>query len=790
MSGSYVQLGHRTLALKGHNTRMIKMVDLTIRHGLSIVLAFAFIVFSYVGNNEAQAQSGGSIQNIQVEGNRRVEPETVRTYMQLGPGDRYEAYKVDASLKALFSTGLFSDVKIRKSGGTVIVTVVENPIINQVAFEGNSEVDDPTLGSEVQLKARSVFTRAKVQADVQRILDVYSRNGRFAASVDPKIIELDHNRVDLVYEIYEGPSTKVKSINFIGNSAFSDKQLRSVITTSQTNLLSFLKPTDIYDPDRLNLDRELLRQHYLKNGYADARVISAVADLDPAGTGFYITFTVEEGDPYRFGDILIETSLSDLDPDSLRSQLKTRSGRTYNAAEVDKTIEALTVAVSEKGYAFARVRPRADRDPIERTIGVNYVIEQGPRVYIERINIIGNTRTLDYVIRREFRIEEGDAYNRLLVDRARQRLVALRFFKKVTISRQRGSAADRIILNVHVIEESTGELSFGVGYSTQEGVIGDISISERNLMGRGQFIRLKLGGSFERAQIDLSFTEPRFLGRNLSAGFDIFHKEVDYTDESSYSSTRTGGGLRLGFPISENIWLTTRYTFTREDIDAEDDASDAILQAEGVNNISAIGYTISYDTRNVKRNPSKGIYLSLSQELAGVGGDINYLRTVAEARAYYPIRDKIVLVGRLVGGHITGWDGQDVRLVDSFYKGGETIRGFARSGYGPRDDDGDSLGGTMFYAGTIEARFPIPFVPEELGLGGAIFADAGTLYDVGTGPSAGETFFDSDSIRASVGASILWESPLGPLRADFAYVISSESFDEEEAFRFGASTQF
>jgi len=710
--------------------------------------------------------------------------------MQIAPGDSYNEARVNDSLKALFATGLFSDVKIRKDGGTVVVTVVENPIINQVAFEGNSEVEDSTLSSEVQLKSRSVFTRAKVQADVQRILDVYSRNGRFAASVEPKIINLEHSRVDLVYEIYEGPSTKVRSINFIGNRAFSDSQLRDVITTSQTNWLSFLKPTDIYDPDRLNLDRELIRQFYLKNGYADARVVTAIADLDPGGRGFFITFTVEEGERYRFGEVLIETSLADLDPETLRGRLRTRPGDIYNAAKVDQSIEALTLEISEIGYAFARVRPRADRDPIERTIGVTYLIEQGPRVYIERINIIGNTRTLDYVIRREFRVAEGDAYNRLLVDRARQRLVNLGFFKKVTVTRENGSAPDRVELNVNVIEDSTGELSFGVGYSTQEGVIGDISLTERNLMGRGQFVRLKLGGSFERAQADFSFTEPRFLDRNLAAGFDLFHKEVDYTDQSSYKSQKTGGGVRLGFPIAENIWMNTRYTFLRDELNPTIGASQAVLQAAGVNYVSSAGYTIAYDTRNVKRRPSRGLYFSLSQDLAGLGGDVNYLRTVAEGRGYYPIMDKIVLVGRAVGGYITGWDDQEVRLIDSFYKGGETIRGFERSGYGPREIGGnqDALGGTIFYAGTLEARFPIPFVPEELGLGGAIFADAGTLYqpgDTGTTP-----FFDNSSLRSSVGVSLMWDSPLGPLRADYAYVLTAEDYDKKEAFRFGASTQF
>jgi outer membrane protein insertion porin family len=354
-----------------------------------------------------------------------------------------------------------------------------------------------------------VYTRARVQADVQRILDVYRRQGLYAAQVDPKIINLDNNRIDVVFEISEGPSTKVRAINFIGNSAFSDSQLRYVISTTQTNLLSFLKGTNVYDPDRLNLDRELLRQFYMKNGYADVRIVSATADLDRDGRGFFITFTIEEGERYRFGPIDVESALPSVNVDALRHVILTRTGRVYNAEKVEKTIEALTIEVSQQGYAFGQVRPRFERDEATHTMGIVYTIDEGPRIYIERINIVGNFRTEDNVIRREFRLSEGDAFNRLLVEAARKRLRALGFFKTVDIDTQPGSAPDRVIIVVKVEEQPTGELSFGAGYSTSEGVIGDISITERNLMGKGQYVRLGFSGSLERAQVDFSFTEPR-----------------------------------------------------------------------------------------------------------------------------------------------------------------------------------------------------------------------------------------------------------------------------------------
>ena len=486
----------------------------------------SFVLTSTAVAPAAQAQSV-VIREIQVVGNRRVEPETVRSYLHFTVGDPYDAGNADRSLRALFATGLFADVEIERQGSTVIIHVVENPVVNQVAFEGNSEIDDQTLSAEVQLKPRSVYTRARALSDAQRILDVYRRQGRFAAVVEPKIIELDQNRVNVVFEIDEGIQTKVKGIHFVGNRAFSDSQLRDIITTTQSGWFDFLKGTAIYDPDRMNLDRELLRQYYLKNGYADVRIVTANAELDRDGTGFILTFVIEEGERYTFGDVRIESALPELQPETLQGELLTRSGETFNASYIDKTVERLTLRTSEQGFAFARVRPRADRDPLARVIHITYEIDQGPRVYIERINIVGNLRTKDHVIRREFRLAEGDAYNPLLVDQAKKRLQALGFFKAVEVNRRPGSAHDRVVLDVEVQEQPTGELSFGAGYSTNEGVIGDVSITERNLLGNGQFLRLRLGGSMERFQIDLSFTEPRFLDRNIAAGFDLFHKEVD-----------------------------------------------------------------------------------------------------------------------------------------------------------------------------------------------------------------------------------------------------------------------
>ena len=769
--------------------------------------AIEFVTGQSLLTSPAAAQA---IRDIRVAGNRRVEPETVRSYLQFSVGDAYDAGKVDRSLKALFQTGLFADVRIDRDGAGVLVTVVENPVISQLAFEGNSEVDAATLTAEVQLKPRSVYTRARALADVQRILDVYRRQGRFAASVEPKLIQLDENRVNLVFEINEGGATKVQKITFVGNRAFSDSQLRDIISTTQSGWFDFLKGTNVYDPDRVNLDKELLRQYYLKNGYADVRVVAGNAELDRGGAGFFITYTIDEGEVYRFGDVKIETALSAVQPEALRKDLLTVPGDIYNASYIDKTTEKLTLMVSEQGYPFARVRPRADRDGAGHVISLVYTIDEGQRVYIERINVVGNLRTKDYVIRREFRLVEGDAYNPLMVEAAKKRLQGLGFFKSVEIKRRAGGAADRVVLDVELVEQPTGELSFGAGYSTSEGVIGDVSITERNLLGNGQFLRLKVGGSLERFQIDLSFTEPRFLDRNIAAGFDLFHKDVNALATSSYKSRKTGGSLRMGFPLSENVWLNTNYTLSYDNIYEIDTttASRAVVQAQGAALTSAVGTALIYDTRNHPKNPTRGIYLQAGVDVAGVGGDVQYIRGQAEGRAYYPITEKITFVGRAIGGQIEGLGGQDVRLLDLYYKGGETIRGFDRSGIGPRDlVTGDALGGKTFWATTAEVRFPLPFIPDELGMSGAVFADAGSVFNASDlakssinnqcvlAPAArnrlnGICLQDSTIVRSSIGAGILWNSPLGPLRLDYAYALTKDDFDKTQVIRFGASTKF
>lgn len=729
------------------------------------------------------------IQNIVVEGNQRIEADTVRSYMLFKEGESYDAEKIDTSLKTLFSTGLFADVTMRREGNRLVVSVAENPVINRVAFEGNSAINDDTLETEVQLRPRTIYTRSKVQADVQRIVDVMRRSGRFSASVEPKVIQLPQNRVDLVFEIDEGPVTGIGAINFIGNEAFSDSRLREVISTGESAWWKFLSSADSYDPDRLAYDRELLRRFYLGNGYADFRVVSAVADLSRDGDEFFITFSVEEGEEYTFGPSEITTELDKLDMSILEPLVQTVEGDTYDAGKIDETVDALTFAAGTKGYAFSEVRPRVQRDREARVATVTYRISEGARAYVERINIDGNVRTLDRVIRREMRLAEGDAFNRVLLERSEKSIRALGFFSSVEVTEEEGTSPDRTIINVEVEEQSTGELSLGFGFSSTDSAVADISLSERNFMGKGQFLRLRLALSGNRQQIDLRFTEPYFLGRNLSAGVDIFGVENDFQSESGFLERVTGFGFRFGFPLSENGRLLTRYALRNEEITG---VTTLGLQSgiQPRNDIrSLVGYTYYLDQRDDPVEPTGGWDLEVDQEFAGVGGDVRYVSSQVTTRAYWDITDDFLASFKFVGAIIEGI-GQDVIISDRFFVGGSTFRGFERSGVGPRNiTNGTALGAQAYAIGSAEVSFP-NYLPEALDIKTSLFTDFGVVGIADQTPVAGFTFEDELSPRVTAGLSVYWQSPFGPVRIDLSKAIRKESYDKTEAFRFSAGTRF
>lgn len=727
------------------------------------------------------------IRQIVIQGAQRIERETILSYLSLREGDAIDAARVNRSLKTLFATGLFADVAIHQEGRDLVVRVVENPIINRVAFEGNKRVTDEVLETETQLRPRVVYTRTRVQSDVKRILEVYRRSGRFAARVEPKVIQKDQNRVDLVYEIEEGPDTGVHKIGFIGNRFFSDSALREEILTKETRWYRFFSTADTYDPDKLTFDRELLRRFYLANGFADFRVSSAVAELSEDRTGFFLTFTVEEGERYQFGDFEIVSKIKDVDPEPLKALVELENGDWYNANLVEETVLKLTDTVGSQGYAFVDISPVIDRDRENKKINITFEINDAPKVYVERIDIRGNVRTMDKVIRREFQLVEGDAFNSAKLRRSRQRVQDLGFFKSAEVNNIPGSRPDSTVIQVDVEEQSTGEISLGAGYSTTSGLLGEVAFNERNLLGKGQKLRVATRLGQQETTVDVSFTEPYFLDKELAAGFDVFHTVRDQQDRSSYDSRESGGALRLGYNITEYWSQSLRYRFARETIkNVDDDASIYIRAQEGSEDVSLVGQTLTYDRRNSKSDPTNGYMISLSNDFAGVGGTVSFIRTKVTGAYYYPFTKSTYLITGATVGHIAGLD-EDVRLNDRFYLGGDDLRGFESGGVGPRDvATEDALGGNQYAAATVELRFPIG-LPEEFGITGAVFSDFGTLKEV---DESGANVEDTGSIRGSVGIGFNWKSPFGPVRVDFAQAVVKEDFDETEMFRFSFGTRF
>lgn len=762
------------------------------------ILAAVFATAVFICHTPAQAQApgqtlaqvqpvAGTVRDVVVEGNQRIELSTIQNYLTLQPGSSYSSVEADKSLKALFATGLFADVNLRMQGSTLIVRVTENPVINRILFEGNRRMQIEQLRSELQLKARQVYTRAKVQADTQRIQQIYRRSGRFAATVEPKVIQLPQNRVDLVFEIVEGPVTGVSRIRFIGNERFSDSQLREQIQTKETAWWRFLSSDDSYDPDRVTFDREKLRKFYLSKGYADFAVTNAVAELLPNREKFMLTFTVEEGDRYRFGKMDVVSELKGVDGAQVRDFVRTKTGEVYNADLVEKTVQDITTELGRFGYAFVDVRPDVNKDREKRIIDVTYRIGESPRVFVERIDIVGNVRTLDKVVRREFRLAEGDAFNSAKLRRTRTRLRGLNFFEKVEISESRGSSPDKVVLTAEVTEKSTGELSFGVGYSTTESVLGDISIRERNLLGRGQDLKLGFSLSTRRQQIDTSFTEPYFLDRELAAGVDALRRRTDYTERSSLDQTTTSLTPRLAYPITENLSQLVYYRIRQDEIDnIEASASRFIRAQEGSYVTSAIGHALTYDRRDDKIDPTSGYFVRLSQEFAGIGGTEHYVKNVVNAAKYFALTDETVLSFATELGMINGLS-DDVRLPNRFFVGGDSFRGFETGGIGPRDiTTKDALGGTKYYTGEADMMFPIG-LPNEFGIKGRLFAIAGSLWDT---PDSGVEVVDDTSIRVAIGTGVQWKSPLGLIRVDFGFPVVKEKYDETEVIRINFGSRF
>ncbi len=854
-----------------------------VRGGLSaalimfVVPVVAPLALSLV-STQAAAQT---LSSIEVVGNRRVEIETIRSYFKAGPGGRLDNAAIDDGLKALIETGLFQDVRISRPGGRIVVTVIENPVINRVAFEGNKKVKDDQLSAEIQSKPRGTLSRPMVQSDAQRIVEIYRHSGRYDVRVTPEIIEQPNNRVDLIFTVEEGQKTSVKSIEFVGNSYYSSYRLKDIIKTHESNLLSFLGGNDVYDPDRVEADRDLIRRFYLKHGFADVQVVAALTEYDPDRKGFLVTFKIEEGQQYRVGSVDFQSSIANLDVSSLRIYSRVGVGSLYNVEALEKSVEEMQIEASRRGYAFAVVRPRGDRNFEAHTVSVVFAIEEGPRTYIERINVRGNTRTRDYVIRREFDISEGDAYNRALVDRAERRLKNLDFFKSVKITTEPGSSSDRVILIVDLEEKSTGDFSVSGGYSTTDGALAEVSISERNFLGRGLYAKAAVTyGQYARG-LSLSYIDPYVLDYRVALGLDAYYREQLPNSFISYGTKTIGFSPRLGFQLREDLSLQLRYSIYEQDISlpsylancnnnptngllafnpspawvaanapgtpaggsvtsggqtatdasgfglwcySDGEASLPIRKelASGHTLTSAVGYSLNYNTLDNNKNPTDGLLIDWRQDFAGVGGDVTYLKSTIDGKYYTPLVSDIVGLIHVQSGMLNKVGNNELRMLDQFQMGPNLVRGFAPNGIGPRDINPfgtmDALGGTKYWGASFELQMPFWFLPKEVGLKGAVYADAGGLWDyqgpttwaatgelttpansncikptvtpATSGTCTGLVYDNGNVVRSSVGVGLIWASPFGPLRFDYAIPLTKGQYDHVQQFKFGGGTSF
>jgi outer membrane protein insertion porin family len=708
--------------------------------------------------------------------------------------------------------------------------VAENRIINRVAFEGNRRLRSEALLPDLQTRANMPYDPATVAADAQRITDIYRRTGRALAQVSPRIVELPNGNVDVVFTVNEGARTTIKSISFEGNRAFSDGRLRDIMTSEESGILTLLKTTDVYDPDRVAQDLDLIRRYYLRKGYADIQIVSSDVVFDVQRGGYLINIVLDEGQQYTVGTVSVDSRLPGIDDADLQRRVLTRPGRVYDATEVERTLVDLTTEVTRRGYPFAQVRPVGVRNVESATVDIGYVLEEGPRVYIERINIRGNTRTQEQVIRRELDLGEGDPYNKVILDRAERRLNNLGFFESVRISNEPSMSPDRMIINIDVVDKPTGSFAVAGGYSTTEGFIGEVSLSENNFLGRGQAVRIAAQLGERSRGVDFSFTEPYFLGYRLAAGIDLFSKFSDETNFARYENRTTGGTLRLGVPITEAFSVTARYSLYQQDLTIPNtrakpfndctaplpgnpaptpapacfnngEASLAVKESAGRTITSLAGLTFAYNTLDNFQNPTSGILAELRPEVAGLGGDAKFFRVSADARYYHELFEDVIGIARVQGGHVHGFGGRNLRIVDHYFMGPSLVRGFESSGIGPRDVStsdaaANAVGGTTYFGASLEVQFPIPVLPRGMGLKGAVFADAGTLFGY-----KGNTRFpqfnnqsiivrDDRKIRSSVGVGLLWNSPLGPIRFDYAVATSKAQGDRTQAFRFSGGTSF
>ena len=732
-------------------------------------------------------------------GNQRVDKDTILAFLPQKPSQKnvkFSKTEIDDAIKKLYESDLFSDAKITQENNQLIVAVKENPLISEVKFSGNKKVEDEALQAEILLKKRGVFTKAKLQSDLKRINELYLKSGRFLTKIDPKIVRKEQNRIEVIFEIFEGQKAKISDIYFVGNLNFSDQDLINEVSTKKSKWWKFLSSADVYDSDRIEFDKEKLRRFYGSQGYADFIAISSIAQIVQSKDKFFITFLLEEGIKYHVGEVNIVNHIAKFDSSILNKEIQIKKGKLYNSELIDKTVDAMIKVMSDKAYAFAHIEPVLKRNKEQKIIDIDFVIDETPAIYLNQIRISGNTRTLDEVIRRELRIRDGDAYNITQINRSKQRLENLGFFEKVEFNTKRIGNTDKVDLDIVVKEKKTGELNLGIGYSTVNRVTANIGIKERNLMGTGQELGINVQHSFSALTTEVNYTKPYFMGRAIDAGIDVFEYDMSKRNTLVYEQKTSGFTLRADYSITEFLKHQIHYSFRDENISNVDSTASLNIQyLQGHFTHSSIGHTLLYDKRNNRANPTDGYYFSISQDYTGLGGYIHNTKYEGSAGYYTPtFNDDFILKFLARGGYVNG-NGQDVRSNDSFFLGGNNFRGFQFAGLGPRTitkgnaQGGSIIGGKSYYVGTMEFKFPLG-LPKELGISGALFNDNGTVKGVDQINKRGADVADSGSLRSSYGLSVIWSSPLGPIRLDFSRVAKKEQYDLTQNFRFNFGTTF
>lgn len=775
------------------------------RSGKKITLFTAWLLLFIFCNFSANAADSS---NLVIKGNERVDEDTIISYLtnssRASKSKRnfanFSKKEIDEALRRLYESDLFSDVQIshpsRGNGNKLIVEVKENPLIGEVKFIGNKKLEDEALQSEISLKKRTIFTKSKLQSDLKRINEIYLKSGRFLAKIEPKIVQKEQNRIDLVFEIFEGPKAKISNIYFVGNQGFSDSELLDELSTKKSKWYKFFSSSDVYDSDRIEFDKEKLRRFYGSRGYADFTAISSIAQITPNKDSFFITFLIEEGIKYHLGEINIVNHVEKFDSSILEKEILIKKGKIYNSDFIDKTVDKMVERMSEKSYAFANIEPVLKRDKDKKIVDVDFVISETPRIYIDQIRVSGNTRTLDEVIRRELRLREGDPYNITKINRSKQRLQNLGFFEKVDFKTKRINQTDKVDIEIEIKEKKTGELNLGIGYSTVDKATANAGIKERNLFGTGRELGLNLQKSTNRFAGEVNYTKPYFLDRAIDVGFDLSKYQLNKRNTLVYDQDSNGITLRGDYSITEFLKHQIRYSFSDETIaNVDSTASQNIQSLKGSFTKSIIGHSFLYDKRDSRIDPKDGYYISLSQDYTGVGGDIKNIKYEGSSGLYLPTFSEDYILKFLVrGGYVDGL-GQDVRSNSAFFLGGNSFRGFQFAGIGPRvitngsAVGGDIIGGNLYYVGTAEFRFPLG-LPKELGINGIIFSDNGTVKGVDAINLNGNKVADTGSLRSAYGFSLAWSSPLGPISLVFSRTAKKEAFDRAENFRFSFGTSF